>query len=162
MSKTYDPIATTTLASNQASVTFNSLAGYTDLFIVSFFRATSAGGNFKIEFNGDTGTNYSDTSIYGNGSTAFSGRGTNRNAIIIGQSDSTQYLTNLCNVMNYANSTTNKTTLSRSSDNGNLYSSAGAIVGLWRSTAAITSIKLYADGNLQSGSVFTVYGIKAE
>lgn len=159
MPKTYIPIATTTLGSNQASVTFNSISGYTDLYIVSVFKNTSGAGNFKIEFNGDTGTNYSDTSLYGNGSSASSGRGTNRNAIIIGQADSTQFLVNQCNVMNYANTTTNKTTLSRSSDNGNTYSSAGAIVGLWRSTSAITSIKLYADGNLATGSTFTLYGI---
>lgn len=162
MAVTYEPIATTTLGSNAADVTFSSIPGtYTDIYIVSLFKNTSAGGNFKIEFNGDTNTNYSDTRIYGNGSSTDTGRGTNRNAAIIGQADSAGFLLNQCSVMNYANSTTYKTTISRSSDTTGLYAAVGAVVGLWRSTATITSIKLYADGNLASGSTFTLYGIKA-
>jgi hypothetical protein len=64
------------------------------------------------------------------------------------------------NVMNYANSTTYKTTLSRA-DAAN--EELTAIVGLWRSTAAITSIKVAADAgiNFSTGSTFTLYGIKS-
>ncbi len=61
---------------------------------------------------------------------------------------------------NYSNTTTYKTVLSRCSNptGGTL-----AVAGLWRSTAAITSITLTPTaGNWLSGSTFTLYGIKAE
>jgi hypothetical protein len=63
--------------------------------------------------------------------------------------------------MNYSNSTTNKTVLSRG---GNAATWVTTNVGLWRNTAAITSIKVFAsDGtsNMNSGSTFSLYGILA-
>jgi len=61
--------------------------------------------------------------------------------------------------MNYANSTTNKTVLSRGNNTGN---HTIAYVGLWRSTAAITSMLLGTTGSTwMAGSTFTLYGIKA-
>jgi hypothetical protein len=60
--------------------------------------------------------------------------------------------------MNYANTSTYKTVLTRS----NKYDRVGAIVGLWRSTAAINSITLTAYSNTYAiGSTFTLYGIAA-
>ena len=61
------------------------------------------------------------------------------------------------NIMNYANTTTNKTVLTRYSDAAN---NIEANAGLWRSTAAINSIALaMSSGNLIPGSTFTLYGI---
>jgi hypothetical protein len=59
--------------------------------------------------------------------------------------------------MNYSNTTTFKTMLNRS----NVPSTGtGATVGLWRNTAAISSLTITSEsGNLQSGSTFTLYGI---
>ena len=62
--------------------------------------------------------------------------------------------------MNYANTTTFKTNVSRSSA-----ATVDVILyaGLYRSTAAITSITLVLSGSqsFTSGSTFTLYGIKA-
>lgn len=163
MPSTYTPIATYTAPSAQSSYTFTGIPNtYTDLVLVSFFKNTGGAGNFKIQFNGDTATNYSFTNLYGNGSSASSGRQSSQTSAIIGQADSTQLLLNTCNIMNYANASTYKTLISRSSDNGNTYSSTGAIVSLWRKTPeTITSITLFSDSNLAVGSTFTLYGIKA-
>ena len=62
--------------------------------------------------------------------------------------------------MNYANTTTNKTVLLR---NNNTAFGTEAQVGLWRSTSAINTIKLYLDRAeyYVVGSTFTLYGIKA-
>ena len=61
--------------------------------------------------------------------------------------------------MNYSNTTTNKTVLSRAN---NAATGTDAIVNLWRSTAAITSIYVYVpSGNFATGSTFTLYGILA-
>ena len=66
--------------------------------------------------------------------------------------------TAIINVQNYSNSTTYKTTLSRHSTQF-----AGAFVGTWRNTAAITSITIInlGAGGFASGSTFTLYGITA-
>lgn len=164
MTTTYDKIATTTVSgSSVANVTFSSISGsYTDLVMISVHKNTGGAGNLKLQFNSDTGSNYSFTYVYGNGSSASSALSSNQDAIIFGQADSTQFLVNICNINNYSNSTTNKTTLSRSSDNGNTYSSTGAIVGLWRNTGAITNIKIFGDSNIAIGSTFTLYGIARE
>lgn len=66
--QTYFPIANTTLSSAAASYTFSSISGsYTDLVLV-IGGTLSADISAGIYFNGDTGTNYSTTRMYGNGS----------------------------------------------------------------------------------------------
>jgi hypothetical protein len=61
--------------------------------------------------------------------------------------------------MNYSNTTTNKTVLGRSSAASGFVEAA---VGLWRNTSAITSITATTGGqSYQTGSTFTLYGIKA-
>jgi hypothetical protein len=61
--------------------------------------------------------------------------------------------------MNYRNSTTYKTVLSRYDD---ATKSTGAEVGLWRNTAAITSVLMKpGTGSFAAGSTFTIYGIAA-
>jgi hypothetical protein len=100
----------------------------------------------------------------GSGSAASSGRDTNQTFINLnyfGDASTTAGAqTIVASVMNYSNTTTNKTLLSRG---GNAESSTSAIVGLWRNTAAINRIDLKATStNYATGSTFTLYGIKAE
>jgi len=160
MPTTYEPIATTTLGSAQASFSFTSIPGtYTDLVAVV---VAETGGNLKIELNSDTGSNYSNTVLYGAGSSALSARNTNSTGFLFGTT--AQVLGNGVNIyyfMNYSNTTTNKTALSRGNDVDN--SLVRADVGLWRNTSAITSIRFISNlgANLATGSVFTLYGIKA-
>jgi hypothetical protein len=161
---TYTPIATTTLGSAQASVTFSSLGAYTDLILVSNAKTTdSANGNdLKGVFNSDTGSNYSQTQMYGTGSSAVSGRNSNIAWAKVGltsNSSNSQFANSVCHIMNYSNSTTYKTCIARR-DLADAYTVA--TVSLWRNTAAITSITLSAEvGNLATGSTFTLYGIAA-
>jgi hypothetical protein len=73
---TYTPIATTTLGSAASSVTFSSIAGtYTDLRIVYSTVSSADAGNY-LRFNSDSGSNYSNTTLFGNGSSAGSNRNT--------------------------------------------------------------------------------------
>lgn len=158
MTITYDAIATTTLGSNQSSVTFSSISGsFTDLVLIAQ-GSTTANEGIGLRFNGDTGTNYSNTYMIGNGTTASSNRDSNDNIGYVGYF-STGQSNVIANIMNYSNTTTFKTALGR----GNPTNLVIARVALWRSTAAITSITvLPGSGNLVSGSTFTLYGIKAE
>lgn len=162
---TYTPLATTTLSSSQSTVTFSSISGsYTDLILISAVAGLNSGGSaYSIQLNGDTSTNYSSTSILGNGSTATSARLSNSSVMQIGANDNgsgTGVETLVTHFMNYSNTSTNKTVLSRWA--------AGAVgttaaVGLWRNTAAITSILIQTNGSktFNSGSTFTLYGIQA-
>ena len=158
---TYTPIATTTLGSAQATVTFSSISGsYTDLILVMSVK-NSLGSYYDnlLQFNGDTGSNYSWTRLRGNGTTADSTRGSNQTSIQVGWGGA-DYVPNIVQIQNYSNATTYKSVLSRQNDAA---ANVAAYVGLWRNTAAINQITInaYSGSNLSSGSTFTLYGITA-
>ena len=160
---TYTPIATTTLGSDTASYTFSSISGsYTDLILVSSVSSThSITTSLVLQFNGDTATNYSNTRLLGDGSSATSDRDSNvvsPRIALIGNSSS-EFNPVITHLNNYSNATTYKTIVSR----GNYASGfVTAYSGLWRSTSAITSVKVFTlAGSLRTGSTFTLYGIAA-
>lgn len=159
MPSTYTPIATTTLGSAQADVTFSSISGsYTDLILVARIIRTAT-SDTRVQVNGDTGTNYSYTFLGGNGSSASSFRVSNYGNWDLGYATNGTPTTLITQLQNYSNTTTNKTAISRfSSTTGDV----AAFASLWRSTSAITSIKIYQySGNLDAGSTFTLYGVKS-
>lgn len=159
---TYEPIATYTAPSAQASYTFTVIPStYTDLVLV-FSGSTTATDNLLIQFNSDTATNYSNTFLSGSGSSASSSRFSTRSYIIGNYFYTGSTINSISQVQNYSNTTTNKTILMRDNDAG-ATGNVMATVGLWRSTSAINSIKLfwYASGTFAAGSTFTLYGIKA-
>lgn len=170
MPSTYTPIATTTLGTAANSYTFSSIPStYTDLYIVMNGRTVTA-ESLVLQFNGDTATNYSTTSLQGtSGNVAVSQRQSNQARIVVGGFQNVMGTTVpsmvTINVFNYANTTTNKTVTSRMSNfESSTVVATGATVGLWRSTAAINSIKLAlanASYNLAVGTTFTLYGIAA-
>jgi hypothetical protein len=158
---TYTPIFTTTLSSTASSVTFSSIPStYTDLILVCNPLSTS--GDTYIQFNGDTATNYSSTVLYGNAVPAIGSTRTSSDSKIYldwqATSTTTGATSYIVSINNYANTTTYKTTLGRGNQ-----PSAGVdvIVGLWRSTSAINSIKITAVGTLQIGTTYSLYGILA-
>jgi len=153
---TYEAIATQTLGSAAASVTFSSIPStYTDLVLVSNYQLTTGDNFMTIRFNSDTGSNYSFTNFYGEGTAPASDRTTNATAGRIGFYGSNQS-NSIVNIMNYSNTTTNKTALSR--DNTNTY--VVTRVNLWRNTSAINSITILTSSpNLTAGSTFSLYGI---
>jgi hypothetical protein len=161
MATTYTPIATQTLGSAAATVTFSSISGtYTDLILVYNGSYSAINGQISLRFNGDTATNYSSTGLDGNGTAASSGRDTSSAQMRIGYSATTGANMAILQIMNYSNATTYKTVIGRNNNPGG---NVGANVGLWRSTAAITSIVVscYNAVNFAAGSTFTLYGIKA-
>ena len=163
MAVTYEKIATNTLGSAAASVTFSSISSaYTDLVLIMNSSPTSGIPEISIQVNTDTGSNYSSTVVTGSGSVASSARQTSTTSSRIGYNavSSGNFAQNaIVNFMNYANTTTYKTFLSRG-NNANYGSEA--TVGLWRSTSAINSVTvLLASSTFIAGSTFTLYGIKA-
>ena len=157
---TYTPIATTTLGSAASSYTFSSIPStYTDLILV-INGTESANQYIAVRFNSDSGSNYSFTRISGDGTSAASARASNETFGRLGIGNPTNQFVVIGQFQNYSNSTTYKTWLSRSSIAADY---VGAIVGLWRSTSAITSIQILTTtaDTFSIGTTFTLYGIAA-
>lgn len=162
MPETYEPITTQTLGTAVATVTISSIpATYTDLILVMSYGATNSIPNLYIRLNGDSAGNYSSTSLEGAGTSAVSQRQSNVAQMVLHGFQGGTYTSPFINIIqfnSYANTTTYKTVLSRNTSN-----SAGAYIGLWRSTSAITSVSITNDfsSTFTTGSTFTLYGIKA-
>jgi hypothetical protein len=162
MPSTYEPIATQTLGSAVSTVTFSSITGtYTDLVLV-FQGGSSIDANLRLRVNSDSASNYSWTQLGGSGSGVASFSNSSDTSWLMNRY---AYLSNnlnanfIFNFNNYSNTTTNKTVINRSNSAAN---GTDTTVGLWRSTAAITSIIFsLSGGNYIVGSTFTLYGIKA-
>jgi hypothetical protein len=157
MPATYEPIATATASGSTNSISFTSIPStYTDLIVVIGVLGSSA--DFDLRINNDSGSNYSYTRLYGDGTGIASDRASNQTAIQVtlgGSSPGVQIL----NLNNYSNTTTNKTVLNRI----NLTSHVAATVGLWRNTSAINRLDFIGQSgsNIQANSTYTIYGIKA-
>lgn len=161
MAVTYEPISTTTLSTATATVTFSSIPQtYTDLVLI-VNGVESANQYVAIRFNGDTAGNYSQTRLYGNGTSVTSDRQSSVTFGRLSVGNPTNRFAIVASVFNYTNATTYKTWLSRSNV-ANDY--VGAVVGVWRiSPVAITSLSVLtttADTFL-TGTTFTLYGILA-
>jgi len=163
MASTYEKIATTTLSSLQTEITLSSIpATYTDIVLI--FEGVRGSGpdlDLCLRFNTDTGNNYSNIALRGNGSTADSYKNSNQSIMRLGviTADRTMLRTN---IMNYANTTTHKSVISRQ---GSINSTYGKQItaGLWRDTSAINSIIIRNQptfGSFETGCVATLYGIK--
>jgi hypothetical protein len=160
---TYTPIASQTVGTATPSVTFSSLPqNYTDLIVVSNYGISANLYGLRIRFNDDTGSNYSDTVLYGDGSSDASFRDTSATSIItsaVGVSNNVLNYNFICNVQNYSNNATNKTVLVRANATNR---ETVACVGLWRNTNPITSVTIFVgSGDILAGTTFTIYGVSA-
>jgi len=155
MAVTYDKISSTTVAVAAASVSFTSIPStYTDLIAIV---TTPTGGDMSYRINSDTGTNYSQNLIYAYSAYGAT-RSSNATSFFLNYGSNGGNLFAIINFLNYSNSTTYKTNFLRDNANG---STTDAMVGLWRNTAAISTITFTPPVTFAIGSTFTLYGIKA-
>jgi hypothetical protein len=160
MPATYEPIATSTLGSAAASITFSSIpATYTDLRLV-FSGTSSSTGQAQMRFNSDATSLYSYLALFTNGTTAGGDTYNNANEAYITYYSLSTTLpgTAIVDIFAYAGSSS-KSFLVQSS----VYS-AGLVktVQMYRSNSAISSILIFSAGyNLNAGTTATIYGIKA-
>ena len=169
MPNTYVALDTRTLGANADDITFSNIpASYTDLVLVIVAAEATANTNgLRVRVGNntiDTGNNYSNTYLTGNGTSATSNRESNNSSIgaawqtapsgNVGENVTTFHF------MNYSNTTTNKTILCRSNQAAQ---AVEATVGLWRSTVAINTILVRTSAGsanqLKAGSTFSLYGI---
>jgi hypothetical protein len=162
------PIAYQTLSVQTATFTFSNIPQiYQDLMLVITAANNGSAQYQQIRLNGDSSTNYSNTLLQGDGSSAASARTASSNAIgEIGvspnNSPSTLFGSTNIHILNYSNNTTNKTVLSRNAADANGSGYSILNVGLYRNTSAITSISFLhqAGSGFVAGSTFALYGIR--
>lgn len=169
MANTYTLIASSTLSSSAASVTFSSITNtYTDLVLKASLRSTAASlvGTATVTFNGNTGSVYSYTVLRANGTTPQSVAAPANGSAYLGAIPAASSTSNVFSyselyIPSYTSSTSKPFSAeSIQEDNGiNFYS--GVAANLFIPTSAITSITIGLGGNsFASGSSFFLYGIK--
>jgi hypothetical protein len=157
----YDSIATVTVGSGgAANIEFTSIpSGYQHLQIRGTGLITSAAG-FTVQFNSDTGSNYSWHQLYGEGSIAQANAGASQTFMYTayGAGSTTAPNAFVMDILDYKNTSKFKTLRSLS---GNDLNGSGYIQlwsGNWRSTSAVTSIKITSSFNQYTK--FGLFGIK--
>ena len=172
MPVTYQLIASNTLSSSAASVTFSSIPGtYTDLVIRCSVRSNSSAISdvLNLEINGNTATVYSTTILYANSGAAGSLRSSSDAYTKIGYyvSADTTTANTFGSLEIYIPSylaSQNKAISGFGVGEGDVatYDRIGATAGLYRNTTAVSSLKLtlLTGPNFMSGSSFFLYGIK--
>ena len=167
---TYTPIMTYTVSSPPSSteLSLSSIPQtYTDLILVISSSVTNAGfsdSDIRMRLNGVASDIYSETWLSGNGSSASSsGQFKYGNSIFYLGNTGSGGAVNTYQFMNYSNTAAYKTVLCRSSNNyGGVVRSS---VGLWKSTAAISSISMdlnfSSSNNWSDGSTLALFGIAA-
>jgi len=165
-------IATTTLGSAQSSITFSSIPqDYTHLQIRGIARSSNAtdGDYFYVQFNSDTGNNYTYHLLNGTGdttpnsaaATAQAGAGAPR--FSAGSNTANVFGVVIIDVLDYTNTNKNKTVRTIGGFDGNGTGISRITSGVWLNTAAISSIVIKSGnaGNLTQYSSFQLYGVKA-
>ena len=174
LASSFESIATLSGTGSSDSITFSSIpAGYTHLQIrgiATVAYGSSDFGTVGIRLNGDTATNYTRHGIRG-----FRSGGVNyAQALGIANTNfaqaGTAYLINnslytgvsVIDILDYANTNKYKTVRGISGAHWNTSGASEFSSGLWRNTAAITSVTVFGqNGNFGTNSTFALYGIKA-
>lgn len=164
-------ISSTTLGSSAASFTFSSIpSGYTDLCLKVSARGDATTVNyFRVTFNGDSSTIYSDTEIQADGTTGgiASGRDTNSTRLNFIGLESNGYTANTFSSAemyfpNYTSTTSKPSSYFGVMENNATTAYMGVDAGLYRNSIALTSVTLTpASGNFAASSTFTLYGLKS-
>lgn len=172
----YESISTVTVgAGGASSIDFTSIPGtYKHLQIRGIMKDVTTGtadyDALRIQYNNDTGTNYSWHYLKGEGSgsggvgqastSSYLWSGT---VMRSGTGQTSAFSTSIIDILDYANTSKYKTQRWLNGTEFNaLYPWVGLGSGLWQSTSAITSIKMYLDTsvNFAQYSTFALYGIK--
>jgi hypothetical protein len=174
-SASFESIATVSIASgsSQSTITFSSIPStYKHLQLRAIYRSASSNvynAWFTGTLNGDTGANYSQHGLFGNGSTVTA-NGTGNSSVLDyfsrPGSDAAGgiYGAMVMDILDYASTNKYKTTRHLAGVNINVSTTrldVGAFSNNWRSTSAINSISFYGNqGQFTEFSSFALYGIK--
>ena len=165
-----EAISAITLTDTQGSIEFNNIPStYSHLQIRAIVRdnRSSNPDSFNIQFNSDTGANYSYHYLTGDGSAPDAAAAASANYIYAARFPGANQTANtfgvaLIDVLDYANTNKYKTVRVSSGYDNNGSGLMRLDSGNWRSSSAITSVKITPNvGTLFSVySSFSLYGVK--
>jgi len=169
-STAFESIATATGTGSSGTITFSTIPStYQHLQIRYNARCTrvNTDAGVHLQFNSDTGTNYTLHQLTGAGSGVSANGSTSQNYITIGVATADSSPANvmgvgIIDIHDYANTSKYKTVRSLVGDDQN--NTNGVIYlrsGLWLSTSAITDISIIAQvDSWTTTTTFALYGIK--
>ena len=156
-------IASGTLSGASTSIT--SIPGtYVNLYLVITNRLHgTAGKAAAIQFNSDTGTNYTTSTIYGNNSAAAILTPDQTFIRTGGDADTsgTIYSIETIKIPNYADSSVYKIGVTETYQFRSASPSIRHSIGFWKNANAITSIQIMAESGITlTGGNYVLYGVK--
>ena len=161
----YESIQTVTVGGGgSATVSFTSIpATYKHLQIRASAKAVNNDQGYFMQFNSDTGTNYNTHLLYGNGASVTALSNNTWAGMDIAPTSSSNFSAIVVDILDYTDTNKNTTirSLSGVDNNGSGYATLAS--GLWRNTAAVTSLtirEILGGGNITEFSSFALYGIK--
>ncbi len=170
VTNSYESIATYTATSTTSSFTFSSIPQtYKHLQLRAIGRTSRANveDGLYIRLNGDTGGNYNAHILRGNGTNASSFLATTTTDSKIesygmpgNSATSGIYGAAVLDLLDYTDTNKKKVTRMLTGDDRNGSGWIELNSGLWMSTAAVTSITVFAIGSWLVDSQFALYGIK--
>lgn len=162
----FESIATATGNGTVSTYTFSSIPSTYQHLQIRVLGKTAADTYFRVRINGDTGTNYSRHSLYGDGTSA----GTEGNAVALSSFPflgtnvnvgGTQPAAGIVDIHDYASTTKNKTIRSFAGSDMNGSGEIKLASSLWNSTSAVNSVTIFTAGdNFATGTTIALYGIK--
>lgn len=170
----YDALATyTVLSGGTSAIMFSGIPStYTDLEIRAILKDTNTGADSQgllMQYNGDSGANYSFHRLTGDGSSASAGSGTSQTSITVGgiirsSSSASMFSSFIMTIKDYSNTSKNKTNrqILGWDTNNTTTGSIGEWSGAWYSTAAINSITFTIAGSesFAQYSSISLYGVR--
>ena len=168
---TYTPLATVTVATSASSITFSNIpATYRDLILVTSTRISSGGAGVRLQFNGDTGSNYNTVMARGGTSpvnVSSQVLSSQTNVFVLGQgwtSSGASPSPAITQIMDYSATDKHKTVLNR----GQAFESTGGETEIemtatrWGNTAAINAIAVFPTAStFNVNTTVSLYGVIA-
>lgn len=174
----FEPIASAIPSGGIDTYTFSNIPqNYQHLQLRVLTRGTYASNLLTLfmQLNGDTGNNYTSSGMSASGGTTSGGTGVSQSNVVFSYSGSAisgalnisnTFGTGIIDLLDYSNSS--KCTTIRAIDGvdtnefGGTPGTIAVDMGLYLSTNAITSIRLFlSGGNYNNFTTFSLYGIKA-
>ena len=163
----FESIATVVGTGSSDTLTFSSIPSTYKHLQIRGIANDGVGNGYQagLRFNSDTGANYVQHRILGNGSTVTATANIGQSVMQIGNASNVadNFATYIVDLHDYTSTTRNKTV--RTFSGRDLNGSGGFCFlwsGLWQSTSAITSISIINTGAISwpTTTTFALYGIK--
>lgn len=156
----YESIATATGTGSSGTITFSSIPSGFKHLQIRVSANTGTAPAVTIRFNSDTGTNYTNHAIYGDGATAGALGTASTSSTTVANLTASYYGVAIIDLLDPFSTSKYKTIRSFLGYDAN---GSGAVYirsGVWMSTSAVTRIDIAASDNFTTASTFALYGIK--